>query len=386
MATRPDDLVVFLGPSLPAREAQAVRPCHVLPPARQGDVWRALALRPRAIALVDGVFEAQPSVWHHELLAALDAGVAVFGGGSMGALRAAELYAHGVVGVGTIFGWYSDGTVVDDSEVALLHADAEHDFRPLTLPLVNVRHAAEQARKARVLTPAEARALVVAAEGVFYQERTWRSVLDAAAWKATTRAKWDAWAAKGLPDLKRLDALATVQAAADFLRQPHVPRAAVSTRVPSAAVRRRRLRDGASRVRETLVASARIVDALSAAGDAQPLAERGLTRALLAAWAREAGLVPTDEEVHAAEEEWLAEAGVSARERDAFLAACGLDEAEARALCETRALERRVLANAERWVADGPSWMEGLVLEARWRGRWAAVARELGGPAPKKRR
>ena len=44
----------------------------------------------------------------------------------MGALRAAELSAHGMVGVGRIFGWYRDGVVVDDSEVALLHADAEH--------------------------------------------------------------------------------------------------------------------------------------------------------------------------------------------------------------------------------------------------------------------
>ena len=82
-------LVVIVGPSLSAEEARRVAPCTLLPPARQGDVWRALALRPRALVLLDGVFEAQPSVWHHELLAALEAGVAVFGGASMGALRAA---------------------------------------------------------------------------------------------------------------------------------------------------------------------------------------------------------------------------------------------------------------------------------------------------------
>ncbi|MET0402172.1 MAG: TfuA-like protein, partial [Cystobacter sp.] len=93
--SRPEELLVFLGPSLPEEEALALVPCRVLPPARQGDIWRALSLRPRAIALVDGVFEAQPSVWHHEVLAALDAGVAVFGGASMGALRAAELAPHG---------------------------------------------------------------------------------------------------------------------------------------------------------------------------------------------------------------------------------------------------------------------------------------------------
>ena len=34
-----------------------------------GDVWRALEDEPRAIALIDGVFEHVPSVWHHELVA-----------------------------------------------------------------------------------------------------------------------------------------------------------------------------------------------------------------------------------------------------------------------------------------------------------------------------
>ena len=86
-------IVAFLGPSLPAREAKGF---HLLPPARQGDIWRALGLRPRAIALIDGLFEAQPSVWHREILDALDAGIPVVGGASMGALRAVELEAFGM--------------------------------------------------------------------------------------------------------------------------------------------------------------------------------------------------------------------------------------------------------------------------------------------------
>ncbi len=120
-------IVAFLGPSLPAAEAKGFR---VFPPARQGDVWRAIALRPRAIALIDGVFESQPSVWHHEILDALDAGIPVIGGASMGALRAAELHTLGMRGAGRIFGWYRDGQVIDDSEVALLHASLGPDLLP----------------------------------------------------------------------------------------------------------------------------------------------------------------------------------------------------------------------------------------------------------------
>ncbi len=39
--------------------AERLGPGVCVPPARQGDVWKAL---------IDGVFEAQPSVWHREIL------------------------------------------------------------------------------------------------------------------------------------------------------------------------------------------------------------------------------------------------------------------------------------------------------------------------------
>src|SRR5207248_11291167 len=134
-----------------------------------GEVWCAMRLKPRAIALIDGVFESQPSVWHHEILDALDAGIAVLGGASMGALRAAELHTRGMIGVGRIFRWFRDGEVIDDAEVALLHGDAEHGYRPLTVPQVNVRWAAREAVRARVIDKSQARALVRNSEKIFYQ-------------------------------------------------------------------------------------------------------------------------------------------------------------------------------------------------------------------------
>jgi hypothetical protein len=130
------DVIVFLGPSLPVAEARRILKADFRPPARQGDVFRALVDRPRVIALIDGVFESVPSVWHHELLAAQAAGVHLFGASSMGALRAAEL--PGVItGVGEIARRYRRGEWEDDGLVALLHADASHGFKPMTLPWVN---------------------------------------------------------------------------------------------------------------------------------------------------------------------------------------------------------------------------------------------------------
>jgi hypothetical protein len=190
---------------------------EVRPPARRGDVLRALEAGPKAIALVDGVFEASPSVWHRELLAALERGVAVFGGASMGALRAAELDGEGMIGIGAVYRWYRDGVIDDDAEVALLHADAEHDFQPLSLPLVNVRHVAAQARAARALGRAEADALVAAAQGTFYARRSWPGLLEAVGWSPATRARWEAFAAAGLEDLKARDARECLEAALAFV-------------------------------------------------------------------------------------------------------------------------------------------------------------------------
>jgi hypothetical protein len=373
-------VIAFLGPSLPASEARALsRRLRVLPPARQGDLWRALTLRPRAIALVDGVFESQPSVWHHEILAAIASGVRVIGGASMGALRAAELCGHGMEGAGHIFGWYRDGVIADDAEVALLHASAEYAFRPLTVPLVNVRWAARTAAGRRILSAAEARALVGCAEQIFYQDRTWPRVLATAEplLSTSSRARFRAFAARGLPDLKAKDARACLRLALRDLPPPGkrpAPR-------PSALVRRRRLDDGTSRVPGSPgeIQNGQVLSALRARADAGALEAQGLRRLLLAGFAAALGLSPSPDEVAAAEAGWLASLGVGPRRRDAFVSACGLADDEVRAICATLALEEVALRHAARLVADGPSPVEGLALEARLRGTWSALARELGG-------
>ena len=116
--------VVFLGPTLTLDEGRAVLDAQYLPPAGHGDVLRAALRRPRVIAIVDGVFERQPAVWHKEILFALSKGIHVYGAASMGALRAAELDEFGMRGIGEVYRAYADGTLEDDDEVAVAHADA----------------------------------------------------------------------------------------------------------------------------------------------------------------------------------------------------------------------------------------------------------------------
>ena len=358
-------MIVFLGPSLPAAEARRIARCEVWPPARQGDIWRALERRPRAIALIDGVFESVPSVWHHEILDALDAGVPVFGGASMGALRAAELLDRGMVGVGRIFRWYRDGLLDGDADVALLHGDAGAGFRPLTVPHVNVVHAADEARRLRVLRPAEARALKEASAATFYQERTWPRVLAAARLAPPARERWKRFQ---VPDLKADDAREVLRAASKARGWQASPRQPG----PSAHVRWRRIAAAAHLLRGR--------------PDSDELTAQGLRRLLLAGWARELGLSASEAGRAEVERAWRARLGV--RTRGQLAKKLKLDGAEVARACQDLALEELVLANAARMLNDGPSADEALVFEARLRGGTAEprAGRTSRGTARRRRR
>ena len=149
-------VVVFTGPTLRQAEAEARLGGIVLPPARQGDIWRAVhAHKPVAIGLIDGVFFHEPAVWHREILWAMAEGVHVFGAASMGALRAAELAPFGMQGVGRVFEALRDGLwpgfaepFEDDDEVAVIHAPAELGHAPLSDAMVDLReHPARRVRR-----------------------------------------------------------------------------------------------------------------------------------------------------------------------------------------------------------------------------------------------
>ena len=184
--------VVFAGPTLPARDVAAVLDCVVLPPARQGDVWRAVrAHRPAAIGLIDGVFLHEPAVWHRELLWALDQGVHVFGAASMGALRAAELEPFGMRGVGRIFEAFRDGVwpgfddpfddpFEDDDEVAVIHAPAEMGALALSDAMVDLRDTLLAAEAAGVIGAACRRALADALKALPFPSRSFAAMADLA--------------------------------------------------------------------------------------------------------------------------------------------------------------------------------------------------------------
>ncbi|MGA5066352.1 TfuA-like protein [Streptomyces exfoliatus] len=203
-------IVVFLGPSLPLEDARSILPDAVyLPPARQADLISALDHAPDAIGLIDGEFHQSRSVWHKEILIALERGVRVFGSSSMGALRAAELEPYGMTGVGGVFERFASGELIDDDEVALLYHMEDGDYRHVSEPMVNIRATLESAAASGRVPESLLAEALRAAKSLHYTERTRRAVAECLRAGGTdaeaVAALDDVWAAEPV-DIKAQDA------------------------------------------------------------------------------------------------------------------------------------------------------------------------------------
>jgi hypothetical protein len=205
---------VFLGPSLPVDEASRVLEAVYHPPVRAGDVLRLVDSRPEAIAIVDGYFEQAPSVRHKEILFALSNGIPVFGSASMGALRAAELAAFGMRGVGEVFSLYERGILEDDDEVAVNHGPEDTGYRNVSEAMVNLRHGLGRALAEGILSSGTHDLLLKRAKERFYAERSWRAVFADALAEAIPESELAGlrgFVERERPNLKRDDAVALIR-------------------------------------------------------------------------------------------------------------------------------------------------------------------------------
>lgn len=220
-------LYVFTGPTLPAADGARELDAIFLPPAAQGDVYRAALEQPAAIGIIDGYFERVPSVSHKEVLWALSRGIHVFGAASMGALRAAELSLFGMEGVGEIFAAYARGAIEADDEVAVAHALAEDGYRPTSEALVNIRATLAAAERSGAIGAGSRAALERIAQGLFYPDRCYPIVLQRAAREGVPPADVEslrAFLLEGQVNQKRLDALALLRVMRERFAAPAPPK------------------------------------------------------------------------------------------------------------------------------------------------------------------
>ncbi|HVO03854.1 MAG TPA: TfuA-like protein [Candidatus Cybelea sp.] len=217
--------VLFAGPSL-HRDLPFLKRHHVeidwRGPAHCGDIAGAVLDGATAIGVIDGLFDQNAAPWHKEILFALTQGVRVAGGASMGALRAAECRAFGMVGIGAIYRRYAVDVVTDDADVAQLHGPEELNYLPLTEPWVNVEPSLERLEADGVVAPASVRHIVAAARRLHYTERTYQEILRHTVGIRPAEAEAALrWLRDHAIDQKRIDALEVL----DWLREQPETRA-----------------------------------------------------------------------------------------------------------------------------------------------------------------
>ncbi|MGP1395568.1 MAG: TfuA-like protein [Inquilinaceae bacterium] len=224
--------IVFLGPTLPVAEAPRIPGVDYRPPVRQGDVYGAVRAGPLdAIAIVDGYFQDVPSVWHKEILWALDRGVPVLGAASMGALRAAELDVYGMEGVGRIHRAFKDGifppftdeAFEDDDEVAVIHGPAELGYPALSDAMVDIRATLDAATRDGLIPPNLRDRAIRAFKTRFYPDRRLDdlpALLAELADDPGLTAPVAAWLATNRVSVKKQDALSLLQRLEDILANP----------------------------------------------------------------------------------------------------------------------------------------------------------------------
>ncbi|MBM5816641.1 MAG: hypothetical protein FJ083_08645 [Cyanobacteria bacterium K_Offshore_surface_m2_239] len=355
--------VVFVGPSLPEQEARRLHPeAVILPPVRQGDIVSVLrAHRPSAIGVIDGVFLSVLSVWHKELLLALDEGVALYGAASMGALRAAECAPFGMVGLGRIHDRFADGTLTRDDEVAVAHATAEFGHRTLSEPLVNLRFNLEDAAAAGVIPAELAAALIEEAAAVYFPDRSWPRLLASPLLTDQRRADLKAHLRAHTIDHKAADARLLLRAmaslGADTVSSVSPPPAPAPISAPAVApwtledthylqalVERDRWtpRQGEPVSQEAIARHALVNDPR-----APELVRQALVEFLALAAARHLGLEAEGAELHQAQAAFMAERGLATEDDLArFWADNDLTEAEGDRLLADRA----TLDKAVEWL------------------------------------
>jgi len=217
--------VIFAGPSLPPKLRPPDPRITWLPPVRQGDLYRAALDRPAIIGVIDGYFETVPTVWHKEILWAMAQGIHVYGAASTGALRAAELDAFGMTGVGRIYEDFRDGVLQDDDEVALLHGPEALGYPPVTEAMVNIRATLAAAVDHGVIAPTVAARLTDVAKALFYKQRTWVTILRVpdSALPRVALCAFELWLATGRIDQKRVDAEALLHGISAHLSTASLP-------------------------------------------------------------------------------------------------------------------------------------------------------------------
>ena len=141
-------------------------------------IWTHPAVdRRRRVLIIDGFFGSVMAISVMECVLLLRDGWEVCGAGSMGALRASELWSLGMVGIGEVYSMLRLGILSDDADLAAAYYP---DLtREITIPLVHVRSLLADVAAAGHDLGCTANDLLDAAAGIHFTVRTIQALSEA---------------------------------------------------------------------------------------------------------------------------------------------------------------------------------------------------------------
>ncbi|MGQ4389007.1 TfuA-like protein [Streptomyces sp. SAS_270] len=172
--------VVYGASSVRPLDPALLAAVELRPPVRRGDLTALKQREPGVVVLIDGLFGATMAVTPTECRDLLDAGWTVVGCSSMGALRAADLWPLGMIGIGDIYTLFRLGTLTSDADVAVA-LSPEDDHGELTVSTVHLRAVLQAALSDGTVTAALRERMARRAEDIYWLERSWAACR--AAWR-----------------------------------------------------------------------------------------------------------------------------------------------------------------------------------------------------------
>ena len=172
-------VLAFAGPSLCGAPPHLIDQVELRGPARRGDLEALLDDEPGVVLLVDGLFGTSLAVTVTECRELLERGWTIVGAGSIGAVRAAELFPAGMIGIGDVYALLRLGVLTSDADVAVAY---EPDtYCEISVAMVHVRAALASVTG---LSAADRAALLAAARHCYWMERS--AAMLAKSWSSIT--------------------------------------------------------------------------------------------------------------------------------------------------------------------------------------------------------
>lgn len=263
------------------------------------------------IVIIDGEFNQSLSVWHKELLfcLALPRIRRVIGASSMGALRAVELEPYGMIGVGDIFDWYQRELTEDEAEVALSYAS--EDYRPMTVPLCNIRAGVrhyEREFEGQPETIKPCQEFFTAAAALHFSERSQQKL--EVLWDKIGRPKLGGVSFPHI-DQKRIDALSAIALSRERGSIPEINKTKCMALLDVATFNAQYERERRIKVDEQNIALFEIDSYIALnAVDGRDIIWRAVNRALALLLADMLGITVSDQETHEEMVRWHTRRGL----------------------------------------------------------------------------